>query len=45
MNQIPVLPAWDFLLGPARSKIIFWCLSQIINPLLTKLVDGQDMAG
>ena len=20
-----ILPAWDFLLGSARSKIIFWC--------------------
>ena len=20
-----ILPAWDFSLGPARSKIIFWC--------------------
>ena len=20
-----ILPAWDFSLGPARSKIILWC--------------------
>ena len=34
-----ILPARDFSLGPARSKIIlFGVLSHIINPLLTKLV-------
>ena len=37
-----ILPAWDFSLGPARSKIIFFgVLSHIINPLLTKLVRSR----
>ena len=49
MNQIPrfdckmelYVPARDYSLGPTRSKLIFWCLSHIINPLLTKLVRSR----
>ena len=34
-----ILPARDFSLGPARSKVVFFGdSSHIINPLLTKLV-------
>ena len=36
-----ILPARDFSLGPAISKIIFGVLSHIINPLLTKLVRSR----
>ena len=36
-----LLPAQDFSLGPARSKIIFGVLSHIINPLLTNLVRSK----
>ena len=35
-----ILPDRDFSLGPARSKIIFWCFI-LYNPLLTKLVQSR----
>ena len=51
MNQIPrfdwlpehgaILPARDYSLVPARSKIFFGVLSHIMNPLLTKLVRSR----
>ena len=41
MEHGAILPARDFSLGPAKSKIIFVFLFHIINPLLTKLVRSR----
>ena len=35
-----IVPARDFSLGSARSKIIFWCFIPF-NPLLNKLVQSR----